>query len=119
MLKTPNPAWIQVERTGIEPVTSGLQTRPITRPHLTPTDRIGMPEPKFAFLSNSTQRRSTAVRSHRARADAASAGNAGSRHAAWSGGPPARGACEFRFERSTRLRGRSRRRFAAAALFPH
>jgi hypothetical protein len=36
---------LQVERTGIEPVTSGLQTHPIARPHLTPTDRIGMTEP--------------------------------------------------------------------------
>jgi hypothetical protein len=43
-----------MERTGIEPVTSGLQSRPIARPHLTPTDGIGMTEPKSAVLSNVT-----------------------------------------------------------------
>jgi hypothetical protein len=42
----------RVERTGIEPVTSGLQTQPIARPHLTPTDRIGMTEPKSAVMPN-------------------------------------------------------------------
>jgi hypothetical protein len=42
-----------MERTGIEPVTSGLQTQPITRPHLTPTDRIGMVEPKSTLSANS------------------------------------------------------------------
>jgi hypothetical protein len=42
-----------MERTGIEPVTSGLQIHPITRPHLTPTDRNGMTEPKSAFSSDS------------------------------------------------------------------
>jgi hypothetical protein len=41
-----------MERTGIEPVTSGLQTQPITRPDLTPTDRIGLTEPKLACSSN-------------------------------------------------------------------
>src|SRR5436190_1276205 len=35
-----------MERTGIEPVTSGLQTRPIARPHPTPTDEMGMSEPQ-------------------------------------------------------------------------
>ena len=34
-----------MERTGIEPVTSGLQTHPLARPHLTPTDRNGMTTP--------------------------------------------------------------------------
>jgi len=29
-----------MERTGIEPVTSGLQTQPIVRRHLTRSDRI-------------------------------------------------------------------------------
>jgi hypothetical protein len=43
-----------MERTGIEPVTSGLQTHPIARPHLTQTDRIGMTEPKSALSSNVT-----------------------------------------------------------------
>jgi hypothetical protein len=42
-----------VERTGIEPVTSGLQTQPIARPHLTPTDRIGMSEPYSAICRTS------------------------------------------------------------------
>jgi hypothetical protein len=60
-----------MERTGIEPVTSGLQTHPITRPHLTQTDKIGMTEPNSAFSSNVTRHRSTAVRSHRARTAAA------------------------------------------------
>jgi hypothetical protein len=43
-----------------------LATRPITRPHLTPVDRIGMTEPDSAFSSNLIRHRSTAVRSHRA-----------------------------------------------------
>jgi hypothetical protein len=43
-----------MERAGLEPATSGLQTHPIARPHLTPTDRIGMTEPKSAFSSNVT-----------------------------------------------------------------
>jgi hypothetical protein len=43
-----------MERTGIEPVTSGLQTQPIARPHLTPTNRIGMTEPYLAISSNVT-----------------------------------------------------------------
>jgi hypothetical protein len=42
-----------MERIGIEPMTSGLQTRPIARPHLTPTDRIGMTEPYSAFCRTS------------------------------------------------------------------
>jgi hypothetical protein len=44
----------KVERTGIEPVTSGLQTHPITRPRLTATDGIGMTEPYSAVLPNVT-----------------------------------------------------------------
>jgi hypothetical protein len=44
--------FLKMERTGIEPVTSGLQTHPIARRHLTPTDRIGMTEPKSPSLSN-------------------------------------------------------------------
>jgi hypothetical protein len=43
-----------MERTGIEPVTSGLQTHPIARPHLTPTNRIGMTEPYSGVLPNVT-----------------------------------------------------------------
>jgi hypothetical protein len=60
-----------MERTGIEPVTSGLQTQPIARPHLTPIDRIGMTEPNSGFSSNVIRHRSTAVRSHSARTAAA------------------------------------------------
>jgi hypothetical protein len=61
----------RVERTGIEPVTSGLQTRPIARPHLTPIDRIGMTEPKSAVVPDVARHRSTAIRSHLARTAAA------------------------------------------------
>jgi len=43
-----------MERTGIEPVTSGLQTHPMTRPHVTRTDRYGMTEPKSVLASNVT-----------------------------------------------------------------
>jgi hypothetical protein len=43
-----------MERAGLEPATSGLQTHPIARPHLTPTDRIGMSEPYFAISPNVT-----------------------------------------------------------------
>jgi hypothetical protein len=43
-----------MERTGIEPVTSGLQTHPIARPHLTPTDKIGMTEQYSAISPNVT-----------------------------------------------------------------
>jgi hypothetical protein len=43
-----------MERTGIEPVTSGLQTHPIARPHVTPINRIGMTEPYSAISSNVT-----------------------------------------------------------------
>jgi hypothetical protein len=64
-----------MELTGIEPVTSGLQTQPITRPHLTRIDRIGMTEPKSTFLSHVIRHRSTTVRSHRARTAAAQIGN--------------------------------------------
>lgn len=39
------------------PPPSGLQTRSIARPRLTPTDRIGMVEPKSAFLSNFSRHR--------------------------------------------------------------
>jgi len=42
-------AEFSMERAGIEPATSGLQTQPITRPHLTATYRIRMPEPKSAL----------------------------------------------------------------------
>jgi site-specific DNA recombinase len=42
----------KVERTGIEPVTSGLQTRSIARRRLTTTNRIGTARPKSAFSSN-------------------------------------------------------------------
>jgi hypothetical protein len=56
-----------VERTGIEPVTSGLQTQPITRPRLTRTNKTGMNEPNRSFPANVTRHSSTEVRSHRAR----------------------------------------------------
>jgi hypothetical protein len=56
-----------MERTGIEPVTFGLQTHPIAQRHLTPTDRIGMAEPKISFLPNAIRQRLTALRSHSAR----------------------------------------------------
>jgi hypothetical protein len=48
-----NERFLEMERTGIEPVTSGLQTHPIARPHLTPTDRIGMTEPYSAICRTS------------------------------------------------------------------
>ena len=60
-----------MEGTGIEPVTSGLQTHPLARPHLTPTDRNGMTRPKSAVTPNAARHRSTAVRSHQARTAAA------------------------------------------------
>jgi hypothetical protein len=60
-----------MERTGIEPVTSGLQTHPIALPHLTPTDEIGMTERKPAVSLNEARQRSTRVRSHLARTAAA------------------------------------------------
>jgi hypothetical protein len=44
--------FLMVDRTGIEPVTSGLQTHPIARPHLARIDRIGMTEPKSAVTPN-------------------------------------------------------------------
>jgi hypothetical protein len=43
-----------MERAGLEPATSGLQTQPITRPHLTPTDRIGMTELNSTMSPNVT-----------------------------------------------------------------
>jgi hypothetical protein len=43
-----------MERTEIEPVTFGLQTRLITRLRLTWTNRIGMTEPKPPLLPNVT-----------------------------------------------------------------
>jgi hypothetical protein len=43
-----------MERAGLEPATSGLQTHPIARPHLTPTDRIGMTKRYLAISSNVT-----------------------------------------------------------------
>jgi hypothetical protein len=65
-----------MERTGIEPVTFGLQTHPISRPHLTPIDRNGMAEPESPILSDVARHGSTAVRSHRARTPGVSMGNA-------------------------------------------
>jgi hypothetical protein len=64
-----------MERAGFEPAASDLQTHPIARPRLTPTDRIGMAEPKSASPANEARHRSTAVRSHRARMGAAYMGN--------------------------------------------
>jgi hypothetical protein len=60
-----------MERAGFEPAASDLQTRPIARPHLTPTNRIRMTEPYSGVLLNVTRHRSTTVRSHRARTAAA------------------------------------------------
>jgi hypothetical protein len=60
-----------MERTGIEPVTSGLQTHPDTRRHLTATNRTGMAKPNSLSSSNATRHGSTALRSHRARTAAA------------------------------------------------
>jgi hypothetical protein len=56
-----------MERTGIEPVTSGLQSHQEARRHLTGTDQKRMVEPRLLLSSNSTRHRSTALRSHRAR----------------------------------------------------
>jgi hypothetical protein len=42
-----------MERAGFEPAASDLQSQPIARPHLTPTDRIGMTEPYSAFCRTS------------------------------------------------------------------
>jgi hypothetical protein len=56
-----------MERIGIEPVTSGLQTHPDTSRQLTWIDRIGMAEPKSLILPNAARRSSTALRLHRAR----------------------------------------------------
>jgi hypothetical protein len=41
-----------MERTGIEPVTSGLQTHPIARHHLTVTDKNRMAELKSVLAAN-------------------------------------------------------------------
>jgi hypothetical protein len=68
-----------MERTGIEPVTSGLQSHPMARLHLTPINRIGMAEPKSAFSPNLARHRSTPVRSHRAGTGAAQIGNVNAR----------------------------------------
>ena len=54
----PFPAGSSVERAGLEPATSGLQTHSITRPHLTVSDRTGMAERLSPFSSNATRRRS-------------------------------------------------------------
>jgi hypothetical protein len=64
-----------MERAGFEPAPSGLQTHLIAQLHLTPTDRIGMTEPKSAVPPNAARHRSTAVRSHLARTAAAYMGN--------------------------------------------
>jgi hypothetical protein len=56
-----------MERTGIEPVTSGLQSQSIARRRLTLTDKIAMTEPNFVFSANLIRHGSTPVRSHRAR----------------------------------------------------
>jgi hypothetical protein len=58
--------FLSMERTGIEPVTSGLQSHPVGRHHLTPINRIGMTKPKSSFSSNVARQRWTAVRLHRA-----------------------------------------------------
>jgi hypothetical protein len=60
-----------MERTGIEPVTFGLQTHPDTRRHLTVTDRTGMAEPNSLLSPNAARHGSTALCSHSARTAAA------------------------------------------------
>jgi hypothetical protein len=55
-----------VERTGIEPVTFGLQSRPIARPRLTPTNRIGIAKRRSRLLTDLARHRWTSIRSHRA-----------------------------------------------------
>src|SRR5207247_10847177 len=62
-----NEDFLEMERAGFEPAASDLQTHPITRPHLTPTNEISMTEPKSAVPPNVARHRSTGVRSHRAR----------------------------------------------------
>jgi hypothetical protein len=57
----------KAERTGIEPVTSGLPTHPIAQLHLTPTDGTGVAEPKSLVLSNAIRHGLTKLRSHSAR----------------------------------------------------
>lgn len=64
-----------MERAGLEPATSGLQSQPTPRPHLTPTNRTGMSEAKLADSLNVARRRSTSVRSHGARTAAAEMDN--------------------------------------------
>jgi hypothetical protein len=59
------------ERAQLEPATSGLQTHPNARRHLTLANETRMAEPNLIFLSNNTRHRSTAFRSHRARPAAA------------------------------------------------
>jgi hypothetical protein len=74
----------EVERAGIEPATSGLQTQPIGRPHLTVTDRTGKAKQKSVLSANLAPPRLTAVRSHRTRTGAAWTGNdSGSQQWAW------------------------------------
>ena len=60
-----------MERAGIEPATSGLQTHQDARHQPTPTDQTGMVEPSSLLSSNSTRHHSTALRLHRARTAAA------------------------------------------------
>jgi hypothetical protein len=42
MRPTDRFAEVEIKRTGIEPVTSGLQTQTDIEPHLTRTNQIGM-----------------------------------------------------------------------------
>jgi hypothetical protein len=60
-----------MERAGLEPATSGLQTHPNARPELTPVDQSSVVELSSRFSSNAARHRSTVVRSHRARTAAA------------------------------------------------
>jgi hypothetical protein len=62
-----NEQILSIERTGIEPVTSGLQTHLDTRRHPTPTDQTSMVEPNSCLSSDRTRHRSTGLCSHRAR----------------------------------------------------
>jgi hypothetical protein len=64
-----------MERTGIEPVTSGLQTHHRTRHHPTPADQTRMVESISRSRPNVGRPPSTTIRSHRARTDVSYLGN--------------------------------------------
>ena len=55
-----------MERAGLEPATSGLQTQPGTKHRPTPTNETGVVEPIAGISSYVSRRHSTALCSHRA-----------------------------------------------------